>query len=72
MERQETITSKSNEKGLADQNENAFTSREALEPYGPSGFRGVVGSRYVALCAAFSALGGLLFGYEYGFQSIGP
>lgn len=52
-----------------------------IEPYGPSGmfhtllfwrhayswqgFRGIFSSRYVALCAAFSAIGGMLFGYEY-------
>lgn len=28
------------------------------------GFRGIFASRYVALCAAFAAIGGLLFGYE--------
>lgn len=31
----------------------------------PTGFRGLFYSSYVALCAAFSAMGGLLFGYEY-------
>lgn len=31
------------------------------------GFRGIFTSHYVALCAAFSALGGFLFGYEYVF-----
>lgn len=29
------------------------------------GFKGLFSSSYVALCAAFSAMGGLLFGYEY-------
>lgn len=33
-----------------------------------SGFRGIAASRYVALCAAFSAIGGFLFGYEYVIQ----
>lgn len=51
------------------------------EPYGPagmslllrtrlllihsSGFRGLFTNHYVALCAAFATIGGLLFGYEY-------
>lgn len=30
----------------------------------PKGFAGLVASRYVAICASFSAIGGLLFGYE--------
>ena len=33
-----------------------------------AGFRGLFSSHYVALCAAFSAMGGLLFGYEYFFR----
>ena len=35
------------------------------EPYGPPGFRGLFTNHYVAMCAAFATLGGLLFGYEY-------
>lgn len=35
------------------------------EPYGPPGFSGIFASSYVAACAAFCALGGLLFGYEH-------
>ncbi|GJN71790.1 hypothetical protein PLICBS_005858 [Purpureocillium lilacinum] len=40
------------------------------EPYGPPGFRGIAASRYVALCASFSAIGGLLFGYDQGVISV--
>ncbi|POR38574.1 Putative glucose transporter rco-3 [Tolypocladium paradoxum] len=40
------------------------------EPYGPSGFRGIFASRYVAVCASFSAIGGLLFGYDQGVVSV--
>ncbi|CAH0051638.1 unnamed protein product [Clonostachys solani] len=40
------------------------------EPYGPAGFRGIFANRYVALCASFSAIGGLLFGYDQGVISV--
>ncbi|KAL8731694.1 MAG: hypothetical protein Q9181_004229 [Wetmoreana brouardii] len=40
------------------------------EPYGPTGFRGVFISSYAALCAAFAALGGMVFGYDQGVVSV--
>lgn len=40
----------------------ASTTRE---PYGPAGFHGLFANHYVAMCAAFATIGGLLFGYEY-------
>ncbi|KAI9730107.1 MAG: hypothetical protein M1834_006099 [Cirrosporium novae-zelandiae] len=40
------------------------------EPYGPPGFHGVFSNSYVAACAAFSALGGMLFGYDQGVVSV--
>ena len=43
---------------------------ESRETYGPPGFRGLSASPFVATCAAFSALGGLLFGYDQGVVSV--
>ena len=40
------------------------------QPYGPSGFRGILAGHYAALCAAFAALGGLVFGYDQGVVSV--
>lgn len=46
------------------------TAAVVVEPYGPSGFRGIFATRYVTLCAAFSAIGGFLFGYDQGVISV--
>lgn len=43
---------------------------ETRDTYGPPGLRGLFSSPYVAACAAFSALGGLLFGYDQGVVSV--
>lgn len=59
-------------------NERAWATRE---PYGPGGefipsdtaivhshdvgFKGLFSNYYVAMCATFATIGGLLFGYEY-------
>ena len=43
---------------------------EHRNTYGPPGFKGVFTNYYAALCAAFAALGGLIFGYDQGVVSI--
>lgn len=40
------------------------------ETYGPPGFKGAFINTYAALCAAFAALGGMIFGYDQGVVSI--
>ena len=37
---------------------------EQRKTYGPPGIRGLATSKYVLVAAAFSTLGGMLFGYE--------
>ncbi|KAL9615251.1 MAG: hypothetical protein Q9167_000345 [Letrouitia subvulpina] len=43
---------------------------EQREPYGPPGFSGLFVSYYATLCAAFAALGGMVFGYDQGVVSV--
>ncbi|KAI4216904.1 MAG: hypothetical protein LQ351_000853 [Letrouitia transgressa] len=43
---------------------------EQREPYGPPGFRGLFVGYYATLCAAFAALGGMIFGYDQGVVSV--
>lgn len=42
----------------------------AGQPYGPPGFHGLFGNYYATLCAAFAAIGGMVFGYDQGVVSI--
>ena len=47
--------------------EEVWTRRET---YGPAGFKGIFANSYAALCAAFAAFGGLIFGYDQGVVSV--
>ncbi|KAK4960263.1 hypothetical protein LTR10_003157 [Elasticomyces elasticus] len=49
---------------------NIHPSRESHKPYCEPGLSGIFASRYVVLCAAFAALGGVLFGYDQGVVSV--
>ncbi|EUC46368.1 hypothetical protein COCMIDRAFT_25582 [Bipolaris oryzae ATCC 44560] len=59
QEQQETMVSCASRDGMI-----------AREPYGPAGFSGLFANPYVAMCAAFATIGGLLFGYDQGVISV--
>lgn len=40
------------------------------ESYGPPGFRGLLSNHYATSCAAFAAIGGMVFGYDQGVVSV--
>lgn len=44
--------------------------QESRQTYCQPGFRGLLSSSYVVLCASFATLGGLLFGYDQGVVSV--
>lgn len=40
------------------------------QPYGPPGFHGLFSNYYATLCAAFAAIGRMVFGYYQGVFSV--
>lgn len=62
----ELARSSNNENVLALRNED-LVERES---HGPPGFRGLFSNRYATSCAAFAAIGGMVFGYDQGVVSV--
>ncbi|MCJ1429264.1 hypothetical protein MMC29_007177 [Sticta canariensis] len=67
-------TDQDNELARSSNNETVFVQHtEALvdrEFYGPPGFRGLFSNNYATMCAAFAAIGGMVFGYDQGVVSV--
>ncbi|KAA8642656.1 sugar porter family MFS transporter [Aspergillus tanneri] len=72
MDVSQTITKKiSQEGGLSEGfSYHAEDMAAEREPYGPPGLQGLVSNPFVLMCAACSALGGLVFGYDQGVVSV--
>ena len=61
--------------GFVHHDEAVLDARNARRPVldnvqQPAGFAGILNNKYATLCAAFVALGGLIFGYDQGVVSI--
>lgn len=67
IDRADELARSSNNETVFVQHTEDLVDREA---YGPPGFRGLFSNQHATLCAAFAAIGGMVFGYDQGVVSV--